>query len=97
MAKPRYPQIKVTPVARDGNAFAIMGCVIQALAQHGVPRSEIRAFLEEAMQDASHAACGGWTYCFRTQYAVPSSLRRLAGHIGLEPANPSASYLLGFA
>jgi hypothetical protein len=24
-------------------------------------------------------------------------LRRLAGHVGFEPANPSASYLIGFA
>ncbi len=45
---PKYPHITVTLVGEDGNAFAILGRVKQALRAAQVPREEITAFFEEA-------------------------------------------------
>lgn len=45
--KPKYP-VKVKLVGEDGNAFAILGRVAQALRKHKVPTKEIEEFLKEA-------------------------------------------------
>lgn len=45
---PKYPHIKVRLVGEDGNAFAILGRVQQALVRGGVDRAEIDAYLQEA-------------------------------------------------
>ena len=45
---PRYPDIAVKLTGHDGNAFAIIGKVQQALRRAGVSPEEIREFLTEA-------------------------------------------------
>jgi len=45
---PRYPDITVRLVGEDGNAFAILGRVIRAMKQAGLPPEEIEAFRQEA-------------------------------------------------
>jgi hypothetical protein len=44
----RHPEVVVSLVGEDGNAFAILGRVQRALKEAGVPHDEIRAFYEEA-------------------------------------------------
>lgn len=48
---PKYPHVKVRLTGQDGNAFAILGRVIQALrrALPQIPQSEIERFQTEAM------------------------------------------------
>ena len=45
----KYPDITVTLVGEDGNAFAILGRVLKDLKQHGVSKEEIEEFKKEAM------------------------------------------------
>jgi hypothetical protein len=45
---PRYPDIEVRLSSDDGNAFAVMGRVRQALERHGVEPAEIKSFIAEA-------------------------------------------------
>jgi hypothetical protein len=47
----QYPDIHVKLVGHDGNAFAIMGKVSEALRKNGVPKEEIDAYLKESMSD----------------------------------------------
>jgi hypothetical protein len=52
---PKYPEIEVSLIGQDGNAFAILGAVKGALRKGGVPKVEIDEFLAEAMSgDYSH-------------------------------------------
>jgi len=46
---PKYPKIRVRLTGRDGNAFAILGRVRQAMVKAGLPKSEVEAFVDEAM------------------------------------------------
>ena len=46
--EPKYPHIEVTLVGEDGNAFAILGRVMQALRRNKVSKEEIDAFKTEA-------------------------------------------------
>ena len=46
---PKYPNIKVKLVGKDGNAFAIMGRVREAMKKAKVPKEEIDLFLKDAM------------------------------------------------
>ncbi len=46
--KPKYPNVTVQLVGEDGNAFAILGRVKQALRAAQVPAEEISAFVLEA-------------------------------------------------
>ena len=46
---PKYPEITVELVGQDGNAFAIMGRVAQALRRNGVSREEIDQYRKESM------------------------------------------------
>jgi hypothetical protein len=48
MADVKYPEVKVRLVGEDGNAFAIMGRVQQALRKAGVERAELDAYFAEA-------------------------------------------------
>lgn len=45
----KYPHIIVQLTNTDGNAFAILGKVRLALRREGIPTSEIKAFMDEAM------------------------------------------------
>lgn len=45
---PKYPNIKVKLSGSDGNAFAIMARVRQALSKAKVPKKEIDLFIKEA-------------------------------------------------
>ena len=45
---PKYSHIQVQLTGEDGNAFAILGKVSQALRQAGVPAEERDAFMQEA-------------------------------------------------
>ena len=44
----RYPHIKVRLVGEDGNAYAIMGRVSNALKRAGVPQEEVDAYFAES-------------------------------------------------
>ena len=46
---PKYPDIEVELVGKDGNAFAIIGRVKNALKAKGVPSETVREFVKEAM------------------------------------------------
>ena len=46
---PKYPNIKAKLIGQDGNAFAIIGTVQQALRKANVPSSDIDEFVVEAM------------------------------------------------
>ncbi len=48
MTAPKYPHVKVKMTGEDGNAYAILGRVHQALKKAKVPRSQIAAFFHEA-------------------------------------------------
>jgi hypothetical protein len=59
----KYPNIKVKLVGTDGNAFALIGKVKQALRDKKVPVEEQKKFVEEAMSgDYDHllATCCEW-------------------------------------
>lgn len=47
--KPKYPDIEVSLVGEDGNAYAIMGRVESALKDAGVPKKEREKYLAESM------------------------------------------------
>jgi hypothetical protein len=48
MNQPKYPDIRVELVGHDGNAFAIIGRVRQAMRRATVPAEDIDAFSKEA-------------------------------------------------
>lgn len=61
--EPKYPKIKVKLVGMDGDAFAILGRVREALRKAGVDPVERVAFSKEAMSgDYSNllATCTRW-------------------------------------
>lgn len=63
MADVKYPEIPVKLTGRDGNAFAILGSVINALKRAQVPKTEIDEFAEQAMAgdyDALLRPCMQW-------------------------------------
>lgn len=43
-----FPQIHVSLIGRDGNAFAILGAVQKALKRADVPETKIQEFIAEA-------------------------------------------------
>jgi len=49
--EPKYPNIEVKLTETDGNAFAIVGAVRNALRSGGVPADEVSAFMKESMSD----------------------------------------------
>ena len=48
MSEPKYPDIKVQMVGKDGNAFSIIGRVTKALRNARVPVEERKKFQAEA-------------------------------------------------
>ncbi len=59
----KHPEIKVTLVGEDGNAFAILGRVRLAMKRGGAPKAEIEEFTREATSgDYDHllATCIAW-------------------------------------
>jgi len=59
----RYPDIEVELVGHDGNAYAIMGRVSEAMRRGGMPETEINQFKEECMSgDYDHLlqTCMRW-------------------------------------
>ena len=48
MSDVKYPNVTVTLVGEDGNAFAILGAVSRALKKADVPKPEINQFMDEA-------------------------------------------------
>lgn len=63
MSGVKYPNVKVTLVGQDGNAFAILGKVRKALLAAKVPQEEVKKFFEEATAgDYGHllATCTEW-------------------------------------
>ena len=49
MTDPLYPKVRVKLTGRDGNAFAIMGALKEALKKGGAPKSDIELYLNESM------------------------------------------------
>ena len=45
----KYPEIEVQLLGRDGNAFAIMGTIQNALKKAGVSKDEISLYVKESM------------------------------------------------
>ena len=63
MSEPKYPNIKVKLVGEDGNAFAILGRVRQALKANKISPEEQNNFMTEAMSgdyDNLLATCMRW-------------------------------------
>jgi hypothetical protein len=59
----RYPNVHVRLVGRDGNCFAILGTVRNALAAAGVDAATRTEFMTEAMSgDYNHllSVCMAW-------------------------------------
>ena len=59
----KYPDITVTLVGEDGNAFAILGTMQRALQRARVPNEEIQQFRDEATSsDYDHLlqTCMDW-------------------------------------
>lgn len=48
MRNPRFPNITVKLVGKDGNAFAILGAVSKALRKASVAQADVDAFFTEA-------------------------------------------------
>jgi len=48
MSEIKYPEIKVQLTGQDGNAFAIMGAVQNALRKAGVPQTELDKYYTES-------------------------------------------------
>lgn len=44
----KYPEVEVTLVGEDGNAFAIMSRVMRELKRAGVPKEEIDQYFAES-------------------------------------------------
>lgn len=44
----KYPHVKVKLIGEDGNAYAIMGRVTQALRRAKVPQKDIDQYLKES-------------------------------------------------
>ena len=44
----KYPEVEVKLVGEDGNAFAIMGRVMKALKDAGIPKDEIDKYYAES-------------------------------------------------
>jgi hypothetical protein len=64
MTKPRYPDIDVQLTGQD--AFAVLGAVIKAMKEHGVPTAQRKAFYEQATRgDYDHLlrVCMYWVTC----------------------------------
>jgi len=62
----RYPEIKVRLVGEDGNAYAIVGRVVQAMRRSGVAPIMIDAFRSEAYggdYDNLLRTCLEWVSC----------------------------------
>lgn len=60
---PKYPEITVELVGKDGNAFNILGICRRAMKHAELPESEIEAFTTEATSgDYNHllATCCEW-------------------------------------
>ena len=47
-SKVKYPEVKVKLTGKDGNAFAIMSRVVNALKKAGIPKEEQMAYTIEA-------------------------------------------------
>jgi hypothetical protein len=59
----KYPNIKVQLTGNDGNAFAILGKVRQAMRKGSIPQKQIDEFFEEATAgdyDALLRTCMKW-------------------------------------
>ena len=46
--EPKYPDVVVQLAGKDGNAFAIMGRVSEALREAGVSKEEIKQYTDES-------------------------------------------------
>ena len=60
---PKYPDITVQLVGKDGNAFNILGICRRAMKRARLPESEIEAFTQEATSgnyDHLLATCLDW-------------------------------------
>lgn len=63
MTKPKYSDITVQLVGKDGNAFNILGICRRAMKRAHLPESEINEFTKEATSsDYNHllATCCEW-------------------------------------
>jgi len=63
MTTPKYPNVHVELVGKDGNAFMILGLCQRAATKAGLDKSEIAAFMQEAKSgDYNHLlnTCMAW-------------------------------------
>lgn len=45
----KYPEITVQLSGRDGHALSVIAAVTKAMKEHGVPKDDIRDFVDEVM------------------------------------------------
>lgn len=63
---PKYPNIKVKLVGKNGNAFFVLGLCQRAAQKARLPKTEIDAFMEEAKSgdyDYLLRTCMAWFDC----------------------------------
>lgn len=63
----KFPEVRVSLIGKDGNAFNILGLCKRAAYRAGVPDRDIADFLDEATQgDYDHllATCQRWFDCY---------------------------------
>lgn len=66
MSTTKYPQVRVRLAGEDGNAYAIMGRVCEAMKRAGIPKEERDAYMAESMQsDYTHLlrTAMAWVNC----------------------------------
>lgn len=59
----KYPDIHVQLTGRNGNAFLLLGVVVNAMQKAGVPKEERDLFMKEATHgdyDALLSTCAKW-------------------------------------
>ena len=62
----KYPDVQVQLSGEDGNAFAIIGRVQQALRRADVPEGEVKVFLDEATSAWSRGTSGRYDHLLQT-------------------------------
>ena len=63
VTSPKYPDLKISLLGKDGNAFSILGACKKAAREHEISNEEIEKFMEEAMSgDYDHLlqTCMRW-------------------------------------
>jgi hypothetical protein len=51
---PRFPEVTVELIGRDGNVFNVIGLTARAMRSAGLPAADVSAFTDAAMASGSY-------------------------------------------